>query len=114
MDFVLMPSRTFMTRKHELRESARNASIPPQLRAHIDAKFPNRNAAFGGEPMAEDAAAYFGNGDESHMNFTFPSCRACFMALQMEDRFPIIDILEQTPSIPEQCQWAMFFATMTS
>jgi maltose alpha-D-glucosyltransferase/alpha-amylase len=56
----------------------------------------------------EDAAAYFGNGDESHMNFHFPLMPRMFMALQMEDRFPIIDILEQTPAIPDQCQWAMF------
>ena len=46
----------------------------------------------------EDAVAYFGNGDESHMNFHFPLMPRMFMALQMEDRFPIIDILEQTPA----------------
>jgi len=56
----------------------------------------------------EDAVAYFGNGDESHMNFHFPLMPRMFMALQMEDRFPIIDILEQTPAIPDNCQWAMF------
>ena len=56
----------------------------------------------------EDAVAYFGNGDESHMNFHFPLMPRMFMALQMEDRFPIIDILEQTPPIPDTCQWAMF------
>ncbi|HXA08879.1 MAG TPA: putative maltokinase, partial [Chthoniobacterales bacterium] len=56
----------------------------------------------------EDAVKYFGNGDESHMNFHFPLMPRMFMALQMEDRFPIIDILEQTPAIPENCQWAMF------
>src|SRR5437763_4569679 len=56
----------------------------------------------------EDAAAYFGSGDESHMNFHFPLMPRMFMALQMEDRFPIIDILDQTPPIPENCQWAMF------
>src|SRR5437660_5585478 len=56
----------------------------------------------------KDAAAYFGKGDESHMNFHFPLMPRMFMALQMEDRFPIIDILEQTPPIPDNCQWAMF------
>ena len=56
----------------------------------------------------EDAVAYFGEGDESHMNFHFPLMPRMFMSLQMEDRFPIIDILEQTPPIPENCQWAMF------
>ena len=56
----------------------------------------------------EDAAAYFGNGDECHMNFHFPLMPRLFMSLQMEDRFPIIDILDQTPAIPENCQWATF------
>ena len=78
------------------------------LRAHIDAKFPNRMLLSEANQWPEDAAAYFGNGDESHMNFHFPLMPRMFMALQMEDRFPIIDILEQTPPIPEQCQWAMF------
>jgi maltose alpha-D-glucosyltransferase / alpha-amylase len=79
-----------------------------KLRAHIDAKFPNRMLLSEANQWPEDAAAYFGNGDESHMNFHFPLMPRMFMALQMEDRFPIIDILEQTPAIPEQCQWAMF------
>ncbi|HYY35284.1 MAG TPA: maltose alpha-D-glucosyltransferase, partial [Candidatus Binatia bacterium] len=79
-----------------------------KLRAHIDARFPNRMLLSEANQWPEDAAAYFGNGDESHMNFHFPLMPRMFMALQMEDRFPIIDILEQTPSIPEQCQWAMF------
>ncbi|MFP4559181.1 MAG: putative maltokinase, partial [Archaeoglobaceae archaeon] len=56
----------------------------------------------------EDAAAYFGDGDETHMAFHFPLMPRMFMAIQMEDRFPIIDILEQTPSIPENCQWVLF------
>ena len=56
----------------------------------------------------EDAVAYFGKGDESHMNFHFPLMPRMFMSLQMEDRFPIIDILDQTPAIPDNCQWAMF------
>src|SRR5213595_1636560 len=79
-----------------------------KLRAHIDAKFPNRMLLSEANQWPEDAAAYFGNGDESHMNFHFPLMPRMFMSLQMEDRFPIIDILEQTPPIPEQCQWAMF------
>ena len=56
----------------------------------------------------EDAVAYFGDGDECHMAFHFPVMPRLFMALRMEDRFPIIDILEQTPPIPENCQWAIF------
>jgi maltose alpha-D-glucosyltransferase / alpha-amylase len=56
----------------------------------------------------EDAVAYFGKGDECHMAFHFPVMPRMFMSIQMEDRFPIIDILEQTPAIPKACQWAMF------
>jgi maltose alpha-D-glucosyltransferase / alpha-amylase len=79
-----------------------------KLRAHVDAKFPNRMLLSEANQWPEDAAAYFGKGDESHMNFHFPLMPRMFMALQMEDRFPIIDILEQTPPVPGTCQWAMF------
>src|SRR5690606_24445294 len=56
----------------------------------------------------EDSASYFGEGDECHMNYHFPIMPRLFMALKMEDRYPIIDIISQTPEIPETCQWAMF------
>jgi maltose alpha-D-glucosyltransferase/alpha-amylase len=79
-----------------------------KLRAHIDANFGDRMLLAEANQWPEDAASYFGNGDESHMNFHFPLMPRMFMALQMEDRFPIIDILEQTPPIPDNCQWAMF------
>jgi maltose alpha-D-glucosyltransferase / alpha-amylase len=79
-----------------------------KLRAHVDEKFPGRMLLAEANQWPEDAAAYFGDGDESHMNFHFPLMPRMFMALQMEDRFPIIDILDQTPPIPDNCQWAMF------
>ena len=79
-----------------------------KLRAHVDAQFSGRMLLAEANQWPEDAVAYFGNGDESHMNFHFPLMPRMFMALQMEDRFPIIDILEQTPAIPDNCQWAMF------
>ena len=79
-----------------------------KLRAHVDAKFPNRMLLAEANQWPEDAVAYFGKGDESHMSFHFPLMPRMFMALQMEDRFPIIDIMEQTPPVPESCQWAMF------
>jgi maltose alpha-D-glucosyltransferase/alpha-amylase len=56
----------------------------------------------------EDAIAYFGAGDECHMTFHFPVMPRMFMSLRMEDRFPIIDILAQTPPIADLCQWALF------
>jgi maltose alpha-D-glucosyltransferase/alpha-amylase len=78
------------------------------LRGHVDEKFPGRVLLAEANQWPEDAAAYFGSGDESHMSFHFPLMPRMFMALQMEDRFPIIDILDQTPPIPDNCQWAMF------
>ena len=56
----------------------------------------------------EDSASYFGEGDECHMNYHFPVMPRMFMALQMEDRYPITDIFDQTPDIPPTCQWAIF------
>ncbi|MGZ5552123.1 MAG: maltose alpha-D-glucosyltransferase [Chthoniobacterales bacterium] len=79
-----------------------------KLRAHIDANFKDRMLLAEANQWPEDAVSYFGKGDESHMNFHFPLMPRMFMALQMEDRFPIIDILDQTPAIPGNCQWAMF------
>jgi maltose alpha-D-glucosyltransferase/alpha-amylase len=79
-----------------------------KLRAHIEAKFPNRMLLAEANQWPEDAVAYFGAGDECHMAFHFPIMPRLFMALRMEDSYPIIDILEQTPPIPENCQWAIF------
>ncbi|EDY20760.1 trehalose synthase [Chthoniobacter flavus Ellin428] len=79
-----------------------------KLRAHIDTKFPNRMLLAEANQWPEDAVEYFGNGDECHMEFHFPLMPRMFMAIQMEDRFPILDILDQTPTIPENCQWAIF------
>jgi maltose alpha-D-glucosyltransferase/alpha-amylase len=56
----------------------------------------------------EDSASYFGSGDECHMNYHFPVMPRMFMALQMEDHYPITDIFDQTPEIPATCQWAIF------
>ncbi len=79
-----------------------------KLRAHMDARYEGRMLLAEANQWPEDAVAYFGEGDESHMNFHFPLMPRMFMSLQMEDRFPIIDIMDQTPAIPENCQWAMF------
>ena len=78
------------------------------LRKHIEEKFRCRMLLGEANQWPEDAAAYFGEGDECHMAFHFPLMPRIFMALQMEDRFPIMDILDQTPGIPDQCQWALF------
>ncbi len=79
-----------------------------ELRVRIDKKFKNRMLLAEANQWPEDAVPYFGNGDEFHMCFHFPLMPRLFMAIRMEDRFPIIDILRQTPPIPETCQWAIF------
>jgi len=78
------------------------------LRKHVDHKFKNRMLLAEANQWPEDAVAYFGKGDECHMCFHFPIMPRLFMALRMEDYYPILDILEQTPAIPEGCQWAVF------
>jgi maltose alpha-D-glucosyltransferase/alpha-amylase len=79
-----------------------------QLRKQIDDRFRNRMLLAEANQWPEDAVAYFGNADECQMCFHFPVMPRMFMALRMEDRFPIIDILAQTPALPESCQWALF------
>jgi maltose alpha-D-glucosyltransferase / alpha-amylase len=79
-----------------------------RLRAHVDARFQDRMLLAEANQWPEDAAAYFGSGDECHMNFHFPIMPRMFMSIHMEDRFPILDILAQTPPIPASCQWALF------
>jgi maltose alpha-D-glucosyltransferase/alpha-amylase len=79
-----------------------------ELRRHLDERFPNRMLLSEANMWPEDAVAYMGNGDECHMNFHFPLMPRLFMALRLEDRLPIVEILNRTPKLPETCQWAMF------
>jgi len=79
-----------------------------ELRKHVDTNFPNRMLLAEANQWPEDAVTYFGDGDECHMSFHFPLMPRLFMAIRMEDRFPIVDILAQTPPIPEVAQWALF------
>ncbi|HKI00370.1 MAG TPA: maltose alpha-D-glucosyltransferase [Thermoanaerobaculia bacterium] len=100
------------------REGTNNENLPEtheflkKLRAHVDANFPNRMLLAEANQWPEDSIAYFGDpakgGDECHMSFHFPVMPRLYMALRMEDRYPIIDILQQTPPIPEKAQWAIF------
>jgi maltose alpha-D-glucosyltransferase/alpha-amylase len=78
------------------------------LRRYIDKKYPGRMLLAEANQWPEDAAAYFGQGDECNMAFHFPVMPRIFMAVHMEDNYPIIDILDQTPAIPESSQWALF------
>ena len=79
-----------------------------KLRTHVDEYYPGTLLLAEANMWPEDSASYFGNGDECHMNYHFPVMPRMFMALQMEDRYPITDIFEQTPPIHPTCQWAMF------
>lgn len=79
-----------------------------KLRSYIDSKYENRMLLAEANQWPEQACLYFGEGDECHMAFHFPVMPRLFMALHKEDRFPIIDILDQTPMPPAVCQWAMF------
>ncbi|MBI4188284.1 MAG: maltose alpha-D-glucosyltransferase [Chloroflexi bacterium] len=79
-----------------------------ELRRWVDTHFQNRMLLAEANQWADDAVAYFGEGDECHMAYHFPLMPRMFMSIRMEDRFPIIDILQDTPRIPETSQWALF------
>jgi len=79
-----------------------------RLRAHIDKHYKDKVLIAEANLWPEDAATYFGDGQECHMNFHFPLMPRMFLALRTEDSYPIVDIIEQTPAIPDNCQWALF------
>ena len=79
-----------------------------KMRKYVDDRHDGKMLLAEANQWPEDAAAYYGDGDECHMNFHFPLMPRLFMSLRMEDNFPIIDILQQTPEIPENCQWGLF------
>ena len=79
-----------------------------ELRGHVDSGYRNRMLLAEANQWPEDAVSYFGQGDECQMSFHFPLMPRLFMSIRMEDRFPIVDILAQTPSIPDTSQWALF------
>jgi maltose alpha-D-glucosyltransferase/alpha-amylase len=78
------------------------------LRSHIDHKFKNRMLIAEANQWPEDIIEYFGKGDECHMAFNFPVMPRLFMAIRMEDQFPIVEIIQRTPTIPDICQWSLF------
>jgi maltose alpha-D-glucosyltransferase/alpha-amylase len=96
------------------REGTNNENLPEthavlkQIRAALDETHPGVMLLAEANQWPEDTREYFGNGDECHMAFHFPLMPRMYMAIAKEDRFPITDILRQTPEIPESCQWAIF------
>ncbi len=79
-----------------------------KFRSHVDTRFKDRMLLAEANQWPDDAVAYFGRGDECHMAFHFPLMPRMFISIRMEDRFPIVDTLSQTPAIPDNCQWALF------
>jgi maltose alpha-D-glucosyltransferase/alpha-amylase len=96
------------------RDGTNNENLPEthdilkKIRAALDAHAPGRMLLAEANQWPEDAQQYFGQGDECHMSFNFPLMPRMYMAIAQEDRFPITDIMRQTPAIPEICQWAIF------
>jgi len=104
------------------REGTSNENLPEthaiirRIRAHLDSRYQGRMLLAEANMWPEDAQQYFGlgtdpaddRGDECHMAFHFPLMPRMYMAIAREDRFPITDIMRQTPEAPEGCQWAIF------
>ena len=83
-------------------------AVIKELRRRLDENFPGRMLLAEANQWPADLRAYFGDGDEFHMAFHFPLMPRMFMGLKLEDRKPITEILQQTPAIPEPCQWCLF------
>lgn len=79
-----------------------------KIRSHIDRYYKNTVLLAEANLWPEDAAAYFGEGEECHMNFNYPLMPRLFLGLRTEDSYPIIDIIDQTPETPKNSQWALF------
>src|SRR3954449_9633154 len=96
------------------REGTNNENLPEthaiikRLRAELDAYAKGKVLLAEANQWPEDVQEYFGRGDECHMAYHFPLMPRIYMAIAQEDRFPITDILRQTPDIPNSCQWALF------
>jgi maltose alpha-D-glucosyltransferase/alpha-amylase len=87
---------------------AETHEVLKKIRADLDANYTNRMLLAEANQWPEDTQQYFGDGDECHMAFHFPLMPRMYMAIAKEDRFPITDIMRQTPDIPQNAQWAIF------
>ncbi|MDD2541669.1 MAG: maltose alpha-D-glucosyltransferase [Desulfuromonadaceae bacterium] len=96
------------------RDGTSNENLPEthavirQIRAPVDAHYQNRLLLAEANQWPEDVREYFGDGDECHMAYHFPLMPRIYMAIAQEDRHPVVEIMQQTPEIPESCQWAIF------
>jgi maltose alpha-D-glucosyltransferase/alpha-amylase len=95
-------------------EGTNNENLPEthavlkHMRAVVDANYDGRMFLAEANQWPEDVREYFGDGDECHVAYHFPLMPRIFMAVALEDRYPIAEIMRQTPDIPENCQWAIF------
>ncbi len=83
-------------------------AIIRELRRRADREYPGKMLLAEANQWPSDVCSYFGEADEFHMAFHFPLMPRMFMSVQLEDRKPIVEILEQTPQIPDSCQWCLF------
>ena len=96
------------------REGTNNENLPDthtvirKLRSLLDQHYSDRMLLAEANQWPEDVREYFGKADECHMAYHFPLMPRLFMAMAMEDRYPVVEIMQQTPDIPESCQWAIF------
>ena len=97
-----------------VREGTHNENLPEthavikQMRAVVDRYYRGRMFLAEANQWPEDVRDYFGDGDECHMAYHFPLMPRMYMAIAQENRYPVVEILEQTPDIPDNCQWAVF------
>ena len=96
------------------RDGTNNENLPEThdvlkaIRADLDKHYTGKMLLAEANQWPEDTRPYFGEGDECHMGFHFPLMPRMYMAVAQEDRYPITDIIRQTPAIPEDCQWGIF------
>ena len=93
------------TNNENLRETHQ---VIKHLRKLLDQHYSDRMLLAEANQWPEDVREYFGAGDECHMAYHFPLMPRLFMAMAMEDRYPVVEIMQQTPDIPDNCQWAIF------
>jgi maltose alpha-D-glucosyltransferase / alpha-amylase len=96
------------------REGTNNENLPQthavikEIRRQLDAAYGNRLLLAEANQWPEDVRDYFGDGDECHMAYHFPLMPRIYMGIAQEDRYPIVEIMQQTPELPDACQWAIF------
>ncbi|MGZ5230186.1 MAG: maltose alpha-D-glucosyltransferase, partial [Burkholderiales bacterium] len=96
------------------REGTNNENLPEthdvirQIRRSLDTLYNDRLLLAEANQWPEDVREYFGSGDECHMAYHFPLMPRMYMAIALEDRYPVVEIMQQTPDIPDNCQWAIF------